>query len=333
MHQATSVPRGSPSRSSGGKRFWFLLYSLAALVLTAGGASPRPAAQVVPAPPAADFVDKHFHFNLVNPGLLCVGRDTPLRATMLVDFQMAGGNQKFEDRVVPGISVQSSMDDTSVVSITPAKLTAGYVQTDLLISPPFGQANGLGEVDFTLHPKKAGFANVTLKATIPAALTGSAPQIIQVGQALQVENCAYEVSVDGLWTAHYPNLTTVLIENLFGKLAKADNGQLSGTADIFWTVASYSALCPHKHVTSPGQATLSAQQNGDTLDLTIAYEEFELDTVNCASSSKGKIPVQTISLRGVPTNGLSTGTTLSFPVGNEVLYGSGTITVKPVAIK
>jgi hypothetical protein len=313
--------------------FWHVIYGAAVLLLCAGGVSSMPRTQAGPAPQAADFVNKTFHFSLANPGLLCAGRDYPLRATVLVDFEIPGGSQSFQDRVVPGISIVSSTDNTAVVTVTPAKLSSGYVQADLLASPPFGNANGLGEVVFTLHAKKAGLANVNLQATIPGALTGSASQVIPVQAPLTVENCQYEVTVDGLWTAHYPNLTTILIENLHGELAKDDNGQLSGTAGVFWTLASYSALCPHKHVTSPGQATLSAQQNGENLNLTIAYDEFELNTVNCASSSKGKIPVQTINLRGVPTTGFSTGTTLSFPVGNELLFGTGTITIKPVATK
>jgi hypothetical protein len=317
------------------RRCAFLL--LALLLLAAGRPDTVALAPAAPVPQGATFISKTFHFNFVSPDRLCVGQKVPLRVTIVVDLEGTANSPSFkaENRVVPGITVQANTDDSSVATIAPPSLTSGALQTDLLASPPIGNANGQGEVDFSLSGKKAGLTKINLNATIPAALTGGASQTRTVSVIVAVQNCKYKVTISGNWDATYLNLKTFLTETLKGEFTRKDNGSLSGSATVNWNLRSFSALCSHQHTaTAISPVNITGDQLDDTLNVTLNYAAFQLTTKNCASGTNGDIGVQILEFKGLPPQGQTIGGLIpTFQVGNEMLKGSASLTIVPIPVQ
>jgi len=328
------------ARTGGAGLFGLMVVGGLALLAGSANAAPGAGAPMTGAEAALQGgtqVVERFHFSVATPGRLCVGQNYEMPVTMLVDFQMTANGQpvEYQDRVVPGIAIQASSDASAVAGITPAQLTSGALQADLLASPPFGTANGLGQVVFLLHAKKEGVANLHFQAHIPSGLTGGAPQPAPIELPVKVENCKYKVTVTGSWKVKYErqNLATILKETLTGEMTRDESGALSGTATANWSLQSFSAMCAHAHVVTPSTVSLKGEQTGETLHFHLTYDAFEEKTVNCASSNHGKIQVAPIEFSGFPASGASGSVTLPFPVGNEVLLGAGTVSIVPVPVK
>jgi len=333
------------ARTGGARLFGLMVVGGLALLAGSANAAPvaavpmagAPMAGVAAALQAGTQVVERFHFSVATPGRLCVGQNYPMPVTMLVDFQMMANGQpvEYQDRVVPGITIQASSDDNAVAGITPAQLTSGILQVDLLASPPFGTANGQGQVVFSLHAKKEGVANLHFQAHAPAALAGGGPQPAPIEIPVKVENCKYKVTVTGSWKVNYKgqNLATILKETLHGEMTRDEAGVLSGTANVSWDLRSFSAMCSHAHMVTPSTASLKGEQTGATLHFHLTYDAFEEKTVNCGSANHGKIQVSPIEFIDFPASGASASTSLPFPVGNEVLNGAGTVSIVPVPLK
>jgi len=338
MNPVASIARRFAVMARPASLFQLVICPLLVLGLTAAAARPEPAAHPQPVPPATVFIVTTFSFAFEGgtEAYQCVGFNDSIEVTVTADISgLPNQGDQYHNLVVPGITIESSVDNAGVLSVTPARLSAGHLPVDLTDSPGFfsGNANGLGAVTFHLHAKKAGTATVHLKATIPSQLTGAAPQVIAIDQSYEVDNCKYRFAVRGYWSQQYPNLVSRLTETLLGQLDAddAEHKHLSGTGDVTWSLRSYSALCGHSHSITLGQAHITAVQGEDAIGTTVNYDPFELSTVNCGSATHG--PIQPPSfITSLPVTGGTFGVYEPFKVGNEGLQGSRYTNIIPLPI-
>jgi len=307
------------------------------LVLAAGRPDAVALPPAAPVPQGTNFINKIFHFNVVDPGRLCVGQKVTLRVTIVVDIDSPASTPIFkaETRVVPGITIQAKMDNPAVATVSPPSALSGGLQTDLILSPPLGKANGLGEVDFSVSGKQAGLTTLNLSAAVPAVLTGGASQVVAIPLVVPVQNCKYKVTVKGNWDATYLNLKTFLTESLTGVFTRDDANNLSGTATVSWNLRSFSVLCSHQHTaTATSPVEITGNQDDETVNVTLNYAAFALVSKNCANGSTGKIGVQIIKISGLSTYGQTIDPKIStFQVGNETLKGSASLTIVPIPVQ
>jgi hypothetical protein len=294
---------------------------------------PGSAVTVEAAPQATIFnLPASFQMSATIPDTICAGNNYPVKIAVRVDFQrsMGGINIQFSDLVVPGITIDTSSGNTSVATISPGRSVSGVLQNDLLPAASFGSSSaGLGEVTFTLHAIKAGSATLYYNATVPAQLTQAGALPLRYAYGIQVENCAYRVSLNGRWSVSYPNLTTSLTETAKGQISKDASGQLTGMGDVTWSLRSFSVMCKHSHSLTLDHAQLSGEPNGDYVRVTFEYNPVGFSTVNCGSSNEGSFQPPTMIGNG-PSSGYTIGDSFPFQVGNEVMSGRWNMSVTPV---
>ena len=88
--------------------------------------------------------------------------------------------------------------------------------------------------------------------------------------ALRVDNCKYRVSENGSWSVAFPNLRTTLTDSLRGQITKeATGGMLRGTANVTWSLRSFSQMCSHSHSLTLDQADLYGTPDEERLGVGI----------------------------------------------------------------
>jgi hypothetical protein len=286
-------------------------------------------------------VDKAFYLNFHPPAVICVGESSKLSVTTLLE--MSGTNstgQKFDykDVVVPGITIEASVEDESVASVAPRQSSTGMLPSpnDLLapgqLSSPY---HARGEVTFTIVGKKPGVDNLYLKAHIPQRISGAAGTERDAAVTFRVAQCRYQVTVAQLTYFTAPNLASYLVGWTSGVMALEDktgySNTLRGDASADWTMSSYSALCSHEHNIPKAAAHLEGTVNteNNTLDVHVTFDPFEMTTENCASGSSGSFPIPPVDVT-LSAGGDSKDMPLAFTVGDAPMHGRVSISVKPI---
>jgi hypothetical protein len=191
-------------------------------------------------------------------------------------------------------------------------------------------------VVFTVHANKPGTARVLVEATIPAQLTGYGPAPLELTMPMTASLCKYNVDITGSWSKSYPNLVTTLDETTHGTIQTTDldNQELAGTANVTWSLRSFSVMCSHSHSITLSQAHLNGTSSvdADYLSVKVSYDPFQLSTVNCGSATKGQVQVPPLSLDRFPYRGQHTTLLSVFQVGNEQLTGVKHVSIVPIAV-
>lgn len=292
----------------------------------------------------ATNITKRFYLNFHAPAVICVGTSAPLNVTPLVELNgtMSSGQPfDYQDRIIQGITITPTIQDTNIATVTPTSGKSGALTNsgDIFGTATFGTIAGLGEVPFKITGKKPGVTNLYVKANIPGQLTGSTNSDIISAVTFRVTYCKYKVTATSKWTFNAPNLHSVLLSTLSGTMELKDQSgestSLSGTADVNWDLSSFSAMCSHSHVIAKDQGHLNGTLNpDDTLTVNVTYDPFNMNTANCASGSVGSFqaPPFATTVSSI-TGGGSKNVPVAFTVGNMPVKGSVTINVSPVPSK
>ena len=286
-------------------------------------AIPVTASTVAPAPPATVFnVPVIFSLDLRIPGTLCAGSSYFVTVLVHAVYQipMGGTTVVASDVVVPGIVVNASSDSPGVATISPQRSVSSIASVGNLI----------GAVSFTLHAIKAGDASVTFHGDIPAQITQGSPGPMDNAWALRVDNCAYRVSENGSWSKAFPNLRTTLTDSLSGQITRdATSGMLRGTANVTWSLRSFSQMCSHSHSLTLDQADMYGTPDAERLGVGIYANAVGFSTVNCGSSNSGQFNAPVIFGVGAST-GFTAGKPSTVQVGDFGLAGRWTMSVTPI---
>lgn len=312
---------------------------LSVLVLVLGIGSVGQNTEVHAAPSQQSIeVDKTFTLRFHPPAVICVGQTYDVKVTVLLELSGTNASgQKFDykDRIVPGITIQASVQDTNIASVSPSQLSSGLLPNpnDLLITGEYGSSLN-GQVTFKLSGKKPGATNLYLKAPIPTSLAGS-PNIHKDSEVpFRVAYCRYKVSAASITYFTAPGLTSTLVGITSGEMQLVDQSgetsRLSGSSDADWTLNSFSPDCSHEHEIPKATAKLEGTLTmDDKLNVDITFDPFEMVTGNCGSGSTGSFPIPPIHIE-VPAGGGSKNITQAFPLGNMSMHGNAVIFVQPI---
>ncbi len=291
----------------------------------------------------ATSITKRFYLNFHAPTVICVGMSFPLNVTPLVELDGTINSQPFDykDRIIQGITVTPTIQDTNIAMVTPKNGKSGVLtnSSDIFGTSTYGTVTGLGEVPFKIMGKKPGVTNLYVRASIPGQLTGGASRAIESAVPFRVTYCKYKVTLTSKWSFNAPNLHSVLLSSVNGEMELKDlsgeSTSLSGTADVNWDLSSFSAMCSHSHVIAKDQAHLTGTFNGDdTLTVDVTYDSFDMSTANCASGSTGSFQAPPFETKVSAINGGgSKNAPVAFKLGNMPVKGSVTISVIPVPSK
>ena len=340
MNEVSRVKVAPGLKTRGASRARRTVLLATALVLGMGNAGQTTPARAASAQDASS-VDVTFYLNFHPPAVICVGESAKLSVTTLLE--MSGTNasgQKFDykDIVVPGITIEASVQDESVASVSPKQNSTGMLPNpnDLLAPGSISSAShARADVGFTILGKKPGVDNLYLTAHIPRRISAAAGTQIPASVVFRVAQCRYQVTVAELTYFTAPNLTSYLVGWTRGVMELQDktgySNTLRGDASADWSMSSYSALCSHEHEIPKAAAHLQGTVNteNNTLDVNVTFDPFEMTTQNCASGSSGSFPVPPVDVT-VPAGGGFKNMPLAFTVGDETMHGSVSISVKAI---
>ena len=202
---------------------------------------------------------------------------------------------------ISGVVVRGSVSDTNIGILLPSDTSASYELNDLSV----------GAADFAFIAKKVGSTILKFDAEVGNYWDGngdahsvSNPYPVHVEVPVKVIACKFKVMAASNWSASYPGLTSNLVANLMGTMTADEQGHFTGTANVTWSMASFSPMCSHQHTFSPGMAHLTGDlsDDGNKLSVLIIQDPVTANAVNCASTNTAQVQAPSLET-AVPASG------------------------------
>jgi len=223
------------------------------------------------------------------------------------------------------VSIKAASSDTSIAEFHPETLTAKALDNRI----------GRG-ADFKLKTEAPGSA--TLKFTGRIKWNAVDVNLPPLEEAIKVVNCSFKITITSISSGFGPDIAETAVSTVTGEIREDENGTLTGTADVVWTMQQATPCLTAIQTVPPTQATLQGSLSGDgsQLDVRVNYDQamlFQQNTITCAITATShqqhqfQAPPLTFT---VSTSGANISRPVSLQLGEMGLTGAAIISVAPI---
>lgn len=206
---------------------------------------------------------------------------------------------------ISGVVVRGLVANTNIGILLPSDTSGSNDLSDLRI----------GIADFAFIARKVGTTILKFDAEVGSYWDGngeahsvSNPYPVHVEVPVKVISCKFKVIAASNWSTSYPGLTSNLVANLIGAMTADEQGHFTGTANVTWSMASFSPMCSHRHTFSPGEAHLTGDlsDDGNKLSVFITQDPVTANAVNCASTNTAQVQAPSLETAAPASGGTLT---------------------------
>lgn len=255
MKRISYLSKGASAHS--GRRFragnpaprWRTVFIALTLALSIGSAGQTPLAQAAPAG-AAEIWWWVIANKVRGTALICIGDDVAIDVRVGHTTRGIEDEDEGVDNYAVGVKVKSSVQDSSIGTLSPWENTTGWDRDNPRSAP------------FSFHAKKAGTTTISFWGVVERRDVKAEPVTVTV------QPCKFKVATISRW--HLPGIHEF---DILAMIDEADmtadaKGRLAGRATVNWAVAT-TVLSPYcssaKFTVSPSQADLTGQMDDSGL--------------------------------------------------------------------